>query len=259
MKTLARILRAAVLALALPAAATDFATDATDAWFTPAEAGWGAFVIQQHDTLFVMLFVYTPSGQPTFYSASSATFIPTTDGSLLYQGDLFQTTGTWFGQPWQAAQLTTRKVGTLIFKMTTTADATLTYVVDGVSVTRQIQRFAFKYNNLAGTYASVMAGTYSGCSANGYSENAVIATITQSDATIGLSIADNGGSCTYSGTYFQTGRTGSMNVTGTCTSGSRPTLQMVEIETTTAGLIARATANYGGGCTWTGSFAGLRR
>ena len=69
-RMLRRFLAAA--AVALPATVLSAPTvDYTDLWFIPAESGWGANVIQQHDILFVTLFVYGTNGQPTWFVASS--------------------------------------------------------------------------------------------------------------------------------------------------------------------------------------------
>lgn len=46
------------------------AINLTDLWYNPAESGWGANIVQQNDIMVVTLFVYSPTGEPTWYVAS---------------------------------------------------------------------------------------------------------------------------------------------------------------------------------------------
>ena len=88
----------ASLAFALPASATNFSTDYTDLWFNPSESGWGVNVIQQGNTLFATLFVYGTDQSPRWYVASGLV----ASSSTVFSGQLFQTTGPYFGAAWTA-------------------------------------------------------------------------------------------------------------------------------------------------------------
>src|SRR5690348_1835665 len=83
------------LGVAFNAAATTFSTDATDLWYAaPAEseAGWGVNVVQQDDVLFLTMFVYAPSGFPTWFVGSNTAFSGKSGNALVYTGPLYATT-----------------------------------------------------------------------------------------------------------------------------------------------------------------------
>ena len=61
-RLLPTVLSLALLAVPLPAAATDY----TDIWYLPSESGWGVNLIQAEDVIFVTLFIYGPNNQPTW-------------------------------------------------------------------------------------------------------------------------------------------------------------------------------------------------
>ena len=70
-------------------------TNFSDQWWNPNESGWGASVLQQYDTLFIDLFVYATDGRPQWYTA--AVYYQPQSGRSLFSGDLYATTGPWFG------------------------------------------------------------------------------------------------------------------------------------------------------------------
>ena len=88
------LVTAGLCVLAAPSRAS-LGTNFSDQWWNPNESGWGASVLQQYDTLFVDLFVYAPDGRPTWYTAA-ARFQPQS-GRTLFAGDLYVTSGPWFG------------------------------------------------------------------------------------------------------------------------------------------------------------------
>jgi hypothetical protein len=117
---LRRWIRAALLGAALclaPAAgATSFSTNFSDLWWIPAESGWGANVTQQADVMFVTIFVFGPSGQPTWYAGTLYYSLTAPDGSLVFTGDLYQTVAPWFGAVFDPGLVSSRKVGTATFR-----------------------------------------------------------------------------------------------------------------------------------------------
>jgi len=251
-----------VAAVALPVQATTFATDASDLWWNPAENGWGVNVAQQADTLFLTFFVYSPPGNPTWYVASSVSYVGTTNGSVVYSGALYQTDGTWFGSVWNPSAFGFRQVGTVTFSMDSVSTATLAYTVDGVSVSKRIERQTWLFNDISGSYLGATAGTWSGCAVNGYVEEPGTLSITQtisgttSNAVLTFTYA--GGTCTYSGPYTQAGRMGSIAGTYSCSDGTGGSFTGLEIEGNISGVTARGILQSGS-CTWFGRIGGLRR
>src|SRR4029079_9017781 len=128
---------AALCSFAQPASASQ-GTNFSDQWWNPSESGWGASLLQQYDTLFVDLFVYASDGRPQWYTA--AIYHQAQSGRSLFTGDLYVAAGPWFGAFWNPAAFTARKVGTMQFGASSTDFATLTYSVDGIVVSKAVQR-----------------------------------------------------------------------------------------------------------------------
>jgi hypothetical protein len=73
------------------------------------------------------------------------------------------TRGSWFGAPFDRSKLAYRKVGTMMYVPQFIESGALTFTVDGVTVTKQINRLAFKFDNYAGTYLGAYSLVASGC------------------------------------------------------------------------------------------------
>ena len=124
-----------------------------DMWFLPSESGWGLNVIEQGDILFATLFVYDQQRRPRWYVASSlAAQGGSSDGTLSYAGALGEATGPYFGTAFNPSAVSRRDVGTMLLTTRADGSASLGYTVDGVQVTRQLQRFAFRKQDLSGRY-----------------------------------------------------------------------------------------------------------
>jgi hypothetical protein len=179
-----------------------------DVFFDVAEPGWGVFVKQSGTFQFLAFFIYGPSGQPTWYTAQ---LTDTGDGTgLNYAGPLFATTGTYFGNPWLGDVAT--QVGTASFQGSAVPEdyfhATLTYTVNGVPVTKTIQRQTLTAFALSGTYSGSVAGSVTNC-ANasnntgvGARFNLTVAQVADVSATLTFSFVDTAHSglvCTISG------------------------------------------------------------
>lgn len=113
-------------------------TNYQDLWWNAAESGWGVNVTHQDNTLFAALFTYSASGQGMWWVMSGG--VRQTDGS--YLGALYQTTGPAFNAnpftPIGPSNVT--QVGTMRFTFGSGTNGTLTYTVNGISVTKAITR-----------------------------------------------------------------------------------------------------------------------
>jgi hypothetical protein len=111
----------------------------TALWWNPAESGWGINLNHQGSIMFGTLFTYDAGGLPLWLVMSNGAM--QADG-LTYTGDLYRTTGPAFNAnpftPIGAANVT--KVGTMSLEFRDAIVGTLTYTVNGVSVTKTIQR-----------------------------------------------------------------------------------------------------------------------
>jgi lysyl endopeptidase len=114
------------------------ATNYQDLWWNPSEPGWGVNVTHQGDILFATLFDYDLNGQGTWYVLANA---PKTAPGV-YSGALYRVTGPVFNaNPWTPT--TPTQVGTMTFSFSSGNAGTLTYTVNGIQVTKSIQREVF--------------------------------------------------------------------------------------------------------------------
>jgi lysyl endopeptidase len=113
------------------------ATNYQDLWFNPAESGWGINFTHQGTTIFATLFTYAANNHGIWLVASMP---GQADGS--FSGALLRTTGPAFNTvPWTPITATT--AGTMRVAFSDGETGTLTYSVDGTSVTKSIQRQVF--------------------------------------------------------------------------------------------------------------------
>lgn len=114
------------------------ATNVQDLWYNPSESGWGVNFTQQGNTVFATLFTYGADNRDMWLVASGLARQP--DDS--FTGPLYRVSGPAFNaQPWSAVSVV--QVGTMTLRQSTGQNGTLSYTVDGVSVTKTIQRQVF--------------------------------------------------------------------------------------------------------------------
>lgn len=110
----------------------------TALWWNPAESGWGLNLNHQGNVLFGTLFTYDANRAPLWLVMSGG--VMQSDG-LTFAGDLYRTTGPAFNAvpftPIGPSNLS--KVGTMTVAFSEGA-ARLTYTVNGVQVSKSVQR-----------------------------------------------------------------------------------------------------------------------
>jgi hypothetical protein len=229
-----------------------------DIWFPPNESGWGLNVVEQGDTIFATLFVYDAQDRSHWFVASNLT-----QSGSAYSGPLFEQTGPPFSGPFDRSKVTQRQVGTMTFDVRDANTAALTYTVDGVTVNKTVNRFAFRKNDVTGHYVGHLQGTVE--DPGGTSDDPVEITIDDSATgfsmqTIGLAAP----SCTYSAPPAQQfGEQRFVSGTFTCNSGRTGTFDMLDIYVTFDGFTSRilhhnTAAPQGAGIT-IGHMEGARR
>jgi hypothetical protein len=113
-------------------------TNFQDLWWNPAESGWGLSIAHQGAVLFASLFVYGADGQPTWFVMSEVT--RAANGN--WTGTLYRAAGPAFNaSPWTTAVLT--PVGSVNMAFADGNALTLTYTVNGITVTKSMQRNVF--------------------------------------------------------------------------------------------------------------------
>ena len=249
----------AAIGFAMPASATTFGTDYTDLWFNPAESGWGVNVIQQYGTVFATLFVYGADNSARWYVASDLR-----GGQNSFSGTLYQTTGPAFSAAW-TGNATVTPVGSMTLSFSGFNSGTLSYVVNGVTVNKTIQRQTFAANNVAGNYIGGMTATASSCSSsadNGFALITGLLTVQHGGGspTMRVDFRNNAGvaaQCTFTGAYSAAGRLATITGTFTCTLGSNGTFTMTEVDASRNGF----TSVFSGRdqfCTYNGFFGGIK-
>ena len=268
--TLKRFAAATVAAIGfcLPASATTYSTDFSDLWWAgEAENGWGINFIQQSEVLFGTMFVYGQDNTPRWYVASNLS--PTSSGGSTFSGPLYRTTGPFFGGAW-TANATPTQVGTMTVAFNSPSTGTLTYTVDGTSVTKNLSRQTWRNNNVAGNYLGGITAIGSNCG-QGVQNGPILIFgnlgITQSGMalTLRINFVSNTGAnsvCNMSGNMTQQGKLGSLSGgTWSCTFGTTPgntgTFSLSAIDATNNGLTATFTGQDQF-CTYNGRFGGLR-
>lgn len=234
-------------------------TDMSDLWWNPNESGWGANLAHQQEIIFMTLFVYGQDNRVRWYVAD-ALRSQGAGSDFTFSGALYETTGPFLGGAFNPANVGNRQVGTATVSLGVET-GTLQYSVDGFTVAKSIERQTFRANNLAGSYVGAASATASGCgTSSGSLENSASFTISHVGSAVAIAaVISNGVTCTYSGTYTQTGRMGRIDGSLSCSTGGRGTFRALEIEASYLGFLTRYTADYGGGCTEIGRIGGLKR
>ena len=248
----------AVFAFLTPAGATSFSTDQSDLYWNPSESGHGVQLVQRGSKIFATTFVYDESTIPIWFTATLLNV-----GGLTWTGDLYVTSGPWFGTvPFDPMLVDRRIVGTMTWTSMTVDTGRLDYSVDGVGVSKDLTRQFAGYDNFAGHYAGGIHWDTSGClnpAYNGTSEQLGIYNVTQSGQAITLQyVPASGGSCSYPGVLTQAGQMGAVTGSYSCTDGTVGTFQIFEMQVNLSGLTGRFASSTSNppGCQSTGWFGG---
>ncbi len=260
-----RMLTSAILAVAalMPCqslAANTWGTDFSDLWWNPGESGWGANFAHQGDVIFVTLFVYGEGDRAKWYVGPAVTDIAGSN-PVTFTGTIYETTGPRLGTVFNPGSVGRRPVGTATIRFSSGTEGVLTFDVDGVTSTKQIQRQTFRSNNLSGYYQGATIGVASGCGANtgSFARMSTFA-VSHVGSTVEIESFTSGVTgCNYSGSYEQSGRMGSFSGTIACPDGTQGTFQAFEVEAGNQSLVARYTAQFAGGCTESGRMGGLKQ
>ena len=246
-----------------PVHATSTSTDQSDVWNAANESGWAAEFVHRGSTIFAVIYVYSTTGAPIWYSA--ALEISGAGVAVSWTGDLYVALeGPWFGLAlFNPSQVSLQRVGTMTWTAQSTTTGTLTYTVNKVSVTKNLERVLIRYDNFAGRYAGGVHRTITGCtdpSFNGASEFPARIEILQSGLSVNAQTVASASICTNTGRLSQAGQMGGAQGGFTCDDGSAGTFSLSEMQVNPQGITARYDADYSNppGCKATGRFGGAR-
>lgn len=262
MKGLFRFLGALLLALTGTSSQAWAASgyDLSDMWWNPQESGWGVEFVQQRDVIFAGLYVQGADGRPVWYTAAmNFQGLGPQHVDMTYSGDLYETTGSWFGSASFGAAIN-RKVGTMSVTSPDMTTGTLAYSIDGVAVSKAIRRFTFRYEEYAAAYSGAHSVTLSKCT-NPAEDGTRTVPTTYTFALVGTQMTvqatDSAKSCTYSGTYTQDGRLGRLQSTYTCSNGEVGAMALHEMNVQRFGLMGQLFGTNNRGCHIEGTFAAV--
>lgn len=228
---------------AFPAAASNV----TDHWYSPAESGWGLSVTQQEDIAFIVMFVYDRTGAPTWFAGSAQRYGRDMQGNPGFAGQLYRTSGPWFGAPFDPAKLTTAPAGSVTFEANGIDSAILAYSIDGVAVTKTVQRLTFRNKDWSGLYRGVNRANYRACDPTfvpAFTYDDGLIDIEQDGSVFRMWFDGKKQACMYTGTYTQHGRVGSVTGTYVCADGPSGTFTLSGLETTERTFGARIDASH---------------
>jgi hypothetical protein len=242
-----------------------FSTDQSDLWWADppgSENGWGIQLVQRSSTIFATMFVYAPSGEPVWYVSTMAP----TGAPLVWSGELYTTTGAWFGAvPYNPANLTTRKVGNLSWTAASAVTGVLSYTVDGVAVSKNLIRQTLVTENYSGHFAGGLHQTNAACANpdfNGTFDELGILNAVQNGSALTITFfqPEEGGSCLYGGMLAQYGQMGDVVGTYSCTSGFSGFFHIFELQVTEYSISGRFTTSntVPAGCQTSGWFGGVK-
>jgi hypothetical protein len=182
--------------------ASALAPDQSDIWWSPAESGWGVQLAHRGQVIFATVYLYDAQGKPTWITAALR------PAGAAWTGDVLATTGPWFGAPgFDPNTVTRRVVGSMTWQSDT---GTLSYSVDGVSVTKKLVRQPLDNDNYAGSYMGALSWANS---CTGTHENYVEIVVTQVGQNVTLNWQNEAtrDTCSMSGQLGLDGQFGSMS------------------------------------------------
>jgi hypothetical protein len=260
-RTMRAWLALVLLTWLVPVRASTTSSEITDMWWNPAESGWGVNVVLQNDVAFLTFFVYDSTQAPIWYTSDVHYQGADGSGALVWSGNLYATRGPWFGGAFAPENVSVRPAGTVSFALSSLNQAQLTYSVDGVQVTKSLQRQTWANEDFTGSYAGTYSVRYANCSPsylNGVQEVAGVITVDQVGANMSLGISNAVGSCSFTGIYSQTGKLGQASGTYTCSTAEGGSFALSEMTPTINGFNARVVGQnqY---CQWSGFIGGVVR
>jgi len=234
-------------------------SDYTDLWWTPAEPGWGVNFAQQGNALFATFYVYAIDGRSVWFTAQMSR-----DGSGdRFTGPLYRITGTFYGAPaWGGYNIV--QAGTATFNASSSTTATLDYNVDGVVVSKSIERLTLAPLSVAGVYIGGVSGRRLGCGTDG---NPIIepmqfdvqhSTVTNDIRIDQISTATFKLVCRMEGRATQLGRLLTVsNASYACIDGWEAPARIYNLRPTPAGFEGQWVSDAGEGCIESGQFSGV--
>jgi hypothetical protein len=248
------VLAAMLLAVSLPAAAADL----TDAWYAPAESGWGLTLIHHQDLAFATLLVYADDGRAQWYSAALVvTALQGGNGLPVMSGTLYRTLGPGPGVPFDPAAVTRSPVGAMHLTPRSLQEIDLDYTLDGLAVRKRVERLTWRTTDHAEGYHASFAGRRHDSASRRVTAFSVSgsATLDISGPVARLSLQQGDAACEYRGEHRPSGRLATVTGIFDCNNGRSGTFELTSLNVTDHGFSGRL-RTVAGSVTETGDLGG---
>jgi hypothetical protein len=190
--------------------ASSTAPDQSDLWWNSTESGWGMQLAHRGQTMFATVYLYDAQGKPTWVTA----VLRPAGGA--WTGDVYVTAGPWFGAPkFDPTTVTRRVAGSMTWQSDDAIRGTLSYTIDGVTVTKFMTRQPIESDDYAGSYLGVLR-LQNSCT--GVHENVVDVVVTQGGTklTVNWTNQTTRDACSFRGDLDVDGQFGSASGTFEC-------------------------------------------
>jgi hypothetical protein len=246
------------------AVAQNLGTIYTDDWWNPNESGWGLIVAHQQNFMFATFFIYRADGSPYWVTGQLQKVGTGGLGTFpqVFTGPLYETSGPPFGNPFNSAPVTIHQVGTVTFSAPSFLNATLQYSINGVNVTKSVERQTLSNVNYSGQYLGGTAYQLSQCVPSRALNNGTtvtdtgVLTVFQSGTSFQMTAAGQTTNCSFIGNYSQQGSIGRVDGNFSCSDATAGTFTMVGMQWTLFGM-SSGIAGRSQFCTFTGSLGGI--
>jgi hypothetical protein len=118
-----------------------YTTNFQDLWWEASgtESGWGVNLTHQGSVLFATLFTYDTDGSPMWIEGSR--LVQVGDGT--FSGEIDRTTGPALNAAFDPSKVARAFVGHMTVAFTDPANGTLTYTLNGTTISKPIARFVY--------------------------------------------------------------------------------------------------------------------
>ena len=114
--------------------------DYTGAWYKADESGWGVSIVKgTSNILGIIIYHYDPDHSPAWFIVQNGAWQNTTT----YAGSLYRYAAPSYGETFNTSDVTRAQVGTATLNFTSATEATLSYTVNNVALTKAISRLSF--------------------------------------------------------------------------------------------------------------------